>query len=160
MRYQSPEKIEFRDNKIWFKDKAISLRDLKYVYISGANSNTEYSDNLGCYNVVLRTSHDSYLLLETQDKSEAKKMLKDVKQMLPHRQPTKLYNNSALINLSHVVDVKLSDKKESGHKVKVYMDNGRILRVYRSAFQIPAQMYANTIRRDWKIYKQQNRTRD
>ena len=51
-------------------------------------------------------------------------------------------------------------KEKAYHKVKVYMDNGRILRVYRSAFQIPAQMYANTIRRDWKVYKQQNRTMD
>ena len=154
MRYQNTENISFKDGGIYYRDKQISLKNLKYVYVSGTNSDTEYSDNLGCYSVVLRTGHDSYVLLETQDKSEAKNMLKDVQKVLPKGQPTKLYNNSALINLDHVVEVKLSDpKKESMHKVKVCMDNGRILRVYRSAFSIPAKMYANTIKCDLKKFK-------
>jgi len=153
MRYQKPENITITSFGIFYGDRAISLSDLKYVYISGANSDTEYQDNLGCYSVSLRNGHDSYLLLETQDKAEAKKMLKSIGKILSGRREIKTYNNSAIVNLNHLVDVKLSKPgKESSNKVKLYMDNGRILRVFRSAFTTPAKIYASTIRADLNNY--------
>ena len=153
MRYQKPERITISKAGVFYGGKAIPLGDLKYVYISGANSVSEYGDNLGCYSVTLRNSHDSYLLLETQDKGEAKKMLKDIKRVLGNRRGIKLYNNSAIVNLEHLVDVKVSKPgQENSNKVKLYMDNGRVLRVFRSAFEMPARIYASTIKADINNY--------
>lgn len=153
MRYTKPEHMTITNAGIFYKDRAISLNDLKYVYMSGANSHTEYQDNLGCYSISMRTGHDSYLLLETQDKSEAKRMMKSVYKVLAGNRGIKFYNNCAIVNLEHLEDVKLSDpRSEAATKVKLYMDNGRILRVYRSAFITPAKIYASTIQADINNY--------
>lgn len=153
MRHHKPEYITITSCGIFYRDRAISLNDLKYVYMSGANSHTEYSDNLGCYSISLRNSHDSYVLLETQDKSEARRMMKDIYKVFSGHRGIKMYNNCAIVNLNHLEKVELSNpQKESGNKVKLYMDNGRILRVYKSAFAAPAKIYAATINADLKNY--------
>ena len=151
MRYYDASKMRLNNDGIYYMERKINLKGFKYAYISGFYSPTEYSDNLGCYNVRMRVGCNSYLLCETQDKGEAREVINYVQQQVGMNKDVKTYKN-AVVDMKYVKDVKLEE--ENGYKIKIEIENGRTLRVFKSPFKILAQMNFSLVKRDFEKFKQ------
>ena len=154
MRVYDASKFSFRDGKIYFRGKELKIESLKYCYISGFYSPTEYSDNLGCYSVILRTNSGSFTIAETTNKQEAKKALDYVGKLVEKNKDIKKYNN-ALVSLKYADKVEMQE--ENGFKVNITMSTGRKLRVLKSSFKFPAKFQLNKIEKDINNYKSTHR---
>lgn len=156
MRVYDTSKIGIFDDKITYNNRPIDVDTIRYAYISGYCSPTEYFDNLNCYTVMLRTRTGNFHLLDTTDKKEAKEVLNKIQKMVSGKKSVKRYNNS-LVNLVHLAGIEVDSKK--GHKVRLKMSTGRILRVYKSAFELPAKVFASKVNKDLDAFRKKDPAR-
>ncbi len=146
MIYSDYNKVDFKNNEILYDGEKIDTDAIKYAYISGQYSNWELDNN--SYNYITKlvlNNGDEYWLTKSANLKHPKAVMNYVKFITRTSNKTadvKAFG-STLINMEHLDGVNMT--KDNQYRVRAIMDDGKKVRITKTASGIVANHYYNKL---------------
>lgn len=146
MIYNNYNKVDFKNNGIYYDGEKVDTNDIKYAYISGQHSDFELGLNDYSYiTKLVMNNDDEYWLTKSSNLKYPKMVMNHLKYITrsSKKNPAIKELGSTIINIDHITGIRKTKDKQ--YRVRVIMDDGQKVRVTKTTSGIVANHYFNKL---------------